>query len=110
MTVPKYVQELLSRSEWAVKTHWFPKECDPGYTILLHKRTAFALAHSLEREARSLKGWCDRQMKRLDPNYDPEKHSVATIHSCPKTTHHHDQWAVVTIYDPVMKHLEPYIK
>lgn len=112
MTIPKYIQDLLSRCEWAVEARpcRLPKGCDPGYTILLHKRTFFSRARSLEREARSLKDWCDRQMTKRDPDYDPGKHSIAVIHHCPSLTHYNDQWAVITIYDPIMQQIEHLIK
>lgn len=111
MNVPKYIRDLLARSEWAIEAHpcRLPKGCDPGYTIILHKRTAYSLAHTLEKETRTLKNWCDRQMKTRDQEYDPTTHSIATIHHCPTTTHYNDQWAVITIYDPIMKNIEGFI-
>lgn len=106
MEIPKYIQTLLERSEWAVTAGRLPKGCDPGYTILLHKRTPYSLAATLKKDADALKKWCDRRMLSTCPGYDLERMPKTVVHSVPKATHHHDQWAVVIIYDPVMKHLE----
>lgn len=106
MDIPKYIQALLGRSEWAVTAGRLPKDCDPGYTILLHKRTPYSLAGTLAEEARSLKKWCDRQTLSICPDYDLERMPKTVIRSCPQVTHYCDQWAVVIIYDPLMKNLE----
>ena len=62
MKTPLYIQNLLSRCEWAVEAGRLPKGCDPGYTLLLHKRSAYALAKTLAKEADALKGWAEREM------------------------------------------------
>ena len=108
-SVPKYIRDILARSEWAVEAGRLPEGGDPGYTILIHKRTAYARAKTLDGETRLLRSWAERLMRRLFPGYDPAAQPKTVIHQCPTETHYWDQWATVTIWDPVMKYIEEYI-
>ena len=109
MKTPLYIQNLLSRCEWAVEAGRLPKGCDPGYTLLLHKRSAYALAKTLAKEADALKGWAEREMLKLCPYYDNDADPIAVVNHCPGETRYRDQWAVITIWDPLMKHIEKFI-
>ena len=52
-TIPKYVRDILSRSCFAVDTVGFRDDDDPGYTILIFKRSDMTWADTLKDE-------CDR--------------------------------------------------
>lgn len=96
MTVPRYVQEILSRCTW-----WLGEGSEPGYTIAIHKKSPYSYASTLRTDAGRLCSWADRNT--------PEGLDTACVVSCPKGTHYEDQWAVVTIYDPVMRQIERFI-
>ena len=98
MTIPKYVQELMARSSFDVFHH--PRR-DPGYTIRIRKATPYTTAATLRKECERLVVWANRQ---------PSGPDTAILLDCPAETHHVWQCATVTIYDPVMKHLEQYIE
>lgn len=99
MIIPKYVQSLMERAKFAVGYG------DPGYTIEITKETHYTHASTLESEVKRLENW----VKRVMPKDDLEVPTMV-INRVPKKTHHCNQYAVVTIYDPVMQKLEKYIK
>ena len=95
MTIPKYVQELMSRSEFALgPVH---ERASPGYTIWISKATPYTSADTLRSECERLCAWAKRN------------HSEAEILSCPTETHLRPQRALVTVYDMCMKYMEQYI-
>lgn len=95
MNVPKYIQQMMERSEFALgPVH---PDAAPGYTIWVYKRTDYTCADTLREECERLVGWAKR-------NY-----AEAEILSCPESTRHRRQRALVTVYDPCMKYMEKYI-
>ena len=101
MNIPKYVRELMSRSQFDLD---HPRGV-PGYTIKIRKATPYTKAYTLKAEVERLVAWANREAP-VPPEWESD---TAVIVSVPKATHHRDQYAVVTIYDPVMKGLEKYI-
>lgn len=98
MIVPEYVKELMLRS------HFVRGYGDPGYTIKIEKRTENSLASTLEAEIKRLEKWVNRMI--------PDEESdipVMIIHNVPKETTKTMQYAIVSIYDPVMTEIEKYI-
>lgn len=101
MKIPKYVQDLMSRSEFEL---CHPEAC-PGYTIRIKKASPYTRADTLKSEVERLVSWANR-MAPVPPEWNSD---TAFIVSTPKDTHHRYQYAVVTIYDPIMRQLEKYI-
>lgn len=110
MKTPGYIKRLFARCEWAVETGRLPKGCDPGYTLLLHKRTIYSHTETLRKEAGLLVAWCRRRMA-LHARYisQEEADKVAFIHEYPQQTRIGDQTAVITIWDPVMQKIQKHI-
>ena len=98
MNVPKYVQDLMERSRFYYNFKTGDDRCGAGYTIAIEKRTAYAMADTLAAEVQRLKNWVERQTG-----------GECIIIRVPAKTHHCNQIAVVTIWDPVMRHLEGFI-
>ena len=101
MTIPKYVQELMQRSQYEFNHHYYSKYSDNyavGYTIEIEKSSTYGYAETLLAEIERLKKWVERQAG-----------GEMIILEFPKETHYRRQYAVVTIFDPVMKYLESYI-
>ena len=97
MNVPKYILDILSRSEMARGIG------DPGYTILVHKATPYTRVCTLQEEINRMVKWCNRQVSQM------EDCPTAKVNKMPHVTHYCDQVAIVTIYDPIMLKLESYI-
>lgn len=97
--IPMFVQELMSRASFVLGSG------EAGYTIRLQKRTEYSLASSLEKEIERLNNWVVRVMPKDDLGVP-----TMVVNRVPKKTHYCKQYAVVTIYDPVMKWIEDYIK
>lgn len=95
MKIPKFAQDIMSRSEFDL-TFRHPRS-EPGYTIKVKKATPYTQAATLHRECERLVAWAKR-------NY-----AEGEILDCPIATHHCNQYALVTIFDPCMKFLEQYM-
>ena len=97
MKIPKFVQGIMERSKFALG------EGDPGYTIIIRKETPYTYADTFQREIERLVAWANRVVPHDEdvPN--------AIINRTPNKTHHHFQYATVTIYDPIMQQIEKYI-
>lgn len=93
--VPKYIQDLMERARYDYDTK-HPKYA-VGYTIKIDKRTCYVRAETHQAEIEKLAAWVRRQGGEID-----------IIH-VPASTRIGWQPAIVTIYDPVMQHLEKYI-
>ena len=94
MKIPKYVMDILSRSEF-----YLAPTADPGYTIMVRKRTAYTTVDTFVKELERLVQWAKRNGATL-----------SGINKVPPKTRHDWQYATVTIYDPVMVRIEEYIK
>lgn len=69
-----------------------------GYTISIEKNTVYTKVPTMEREIERLKKWVERNNGEFHILY------------IPKQTRYTSQRAIVTIFDPVMQHIEQYIK
>lgn len=97
MKIPKFVQELMSRATW----EYDHPDGEPGYTVRIRKATPYTRAETLKAECERLVAWANRQ---------PSGPETAYLLSCHTDTHYTSQSAIVTIFDPIMKYLEQYIK
>ena len=98
MKVPKYVIELMNRSRY----NWLRLDRSDyavGYTIDIEKESYYKKIETLQKEILRLKKWVERQGGEIAILYMPAR----TEYKCM-------QYATVTIYDPVMKHIEQYIE
>lgn len=97
--IPKYVQEILSRSKYefdrCTSHEWYA----PGYTIRIEKATPYTYADTFRAEIERLVKWANRVT-------GVEGLEIAFILSVPTKTHHRNQTAVVSIFDPVMHKIE----
>ena len=99
MKIPKYVIELLERSKYSYDNRYRKNEnYAVGYTIEIHKRTEYAYVSTLKEEIERLEKFIVNNSGEYKVIYIPSE------------THYNNQYAVVTIFDPMMKHLEQYIK
>lgn len=102
MVIPKYVQEILCRSKYefdrCTSREWYA----PGYTIKIRKATPYTYASTFRAEIERLVKWANRAA-------GVEELEIAFILDVPTETHHCDQAAVVSIFDPVMQKIEQYI-
>ena len=99
MTIPKYVKETLSRSCYEFDHCTKHPDYSGGYTIRVKKSTPYTYADTLRAEVEKLCAWANRQACE----------GTACILYTPDKTHHADQFAVVTIFDPIMQKIEHYI-
>lgn len=97
MYIPKYVQDMMRRSEYNYSIG------DTGYTLDIHKRSRCASVESFKTEILSLVQWANRHVSQY------KGFPIAEILHCPRKTRKSDQIATVTIYDPVMQELESFI-
>lgn len=97
--IPKYVQELLSRSKYEFDRCTGHEWYAPGYTIRIKKATPYTYADTFRAEIERLVKWANRVT-------GVEGLEIAFILSVPAKTHHCDQVAVVSIFDPVMHKIE----
>lgn len=102
ITVPKYVQEILSRSKYEFDRCTGHEWYAPGYTIRIEKATPYTYADTFRAEIERLVKWANRVT-------GVEGLEIAFILSVPAETHHRKQVAVVSIFDPVMQKIEKYI-
>lgn len=100
MKIPKYVIELMSRAEYNYKYLVNDKNYAVGYTLNIFKATPYTRADTLKAEVERLVAWANKVGGK----------GTAYILGFPSETHHYDQEAIVTIFDPVMKHIEQYIR
>ncbi len=106
MKIPNYVIELMKRSSYCYEGN-VTKDSNyaAGYTININKRCPYQRITSLEKEITKLMNWVQRTFKKTYKGDSP----ICYLLSIPNTTHYRNQNAVITIFDPMMKHLESYI-
>lgn len=97
MTVPKYVAEIMSRAKYEFDFFTNNTDYAAGYTISIRKATPYTKINTLKAEIERLKKWVEKNNGEMIVLYIPTR------------THYTNQAAVITIYDPVMKHIESYI-
>lgn len=99
MIVPVYVQELMQRARYEYDRCAESKNYGVGYTVAISKATPYARAWTLKKEVERLCKWANRTAGV----------EIAHVLYVPDKTRYHEQSAVVTIFDPVMKHIEQFI-
>ena len=99
MTIPKYVQEILSRSKYEFDFCTNHPNYGAGYTIRIQKATPYTYAVTFNAEIERLCKWANRVA------------GVETAHILymPQKTQHCRQFAVITIFDPIMQKIEQHI-
>ncbi len=97
MKIPQYVIDILNRSEYCFLYG------DVGYTLIIHKATPYTRIDTFKAELERLISWVNRQYPQF-----PEM-PTGKLNRVERKTRYNDQTAIVTIYDPVMKHIENHI-
>ena len=101
--IPKYIKDILSRSKYEFDYCTKDKHYAPGYTIRIRKRTTQTLIPTHEKQVKRFQLWVQKQyQKRYGGGNEPISHLLYI----PTETHYRDQYAIVTVYDPVMKDIE----
>lgn len=99
MKIPKYIIELMSRAKYSYHLCGKNDNAAAGYTIEIAKYSHYETADTFKKEIERLKKWVERQ-----------RGGECIVISIPKKTVHKTmQYAIVTIFDPVMQHIEQYI-
>lgn len=99
MKIPKFVQDMMSRSAYKFDFVTRDENYAAGYTISIRKATPYTRIATFEKEIERLCKWVDREAGC----------KTAHILRMPGLTHYCNQYAIVTIFDPVMKQIEKYI-
>lgn len=97
MEIPKYVVELMQRSKYNFDS--FGNNYAAGYTIDIAKYSCYESADTFRTEIDRLQKWVERQTGG----------KIIIINRPILTRYAQMQYATVTIYDPVMKHIEKFI-
>jgi hypothetical protein len=87
--------------QWATRTAYYSKYKENyavGYTIRIAKSSEYGYIQTLHDEIDRLKNWVERQTG-----------GELVLLEIPNDTHYRKQYAIVTIFDPVMKHIESFI-
>lgn len=98
MKTPKYVIDLMSRAKYNFTASG--NNYSVGYTIDIAKYSYYETAETFRKEIDRLKKWVERQ----------NGGEMIIISYPTHTIHKTMQYATVTIFDPVMQHIEQYIK
>lgn len=101
MNIPKYIIETLwGRAEY----EWIYCKSSPnyaaGYTFRINEARPYQHAAALKKEVEKLCKWADRQ----------GGPGTSYVLKFPTETHFAAKYAIVTIFDPVMQHIESYIQ
>lgn len=97
--IPKYVQELMERSRYEYDFFRSHENYAAGYTIKIRKHSEYAQIDTLQKEAERLCKWANKT----------GGDGTAFVLYIPTKTHHVNQVATVTIFDPVMQKIERFI-
>ena len=102
--MPQYVKDLMARASFQFSQTF----AEPGYTIAIRKRTDYTNVQTLKEEIERLVKWVRKECRRLGMD---KKGGDATIiiNSIPTINNYCPQCAFVTIFDPIMQTLEPFI-
>lgn len=93
MDIPKYVQEIMARSEIYIT----PKGERAPYGFWVHKATYYTKIDTLKTEINRMAKWAGR------------KGSILELVACDARTRYADQRALVICNDPVMEYLRPWM-
>lgn len=108
MNTPKYIIDIMSRAKYATGYG------DPAYTIEIRKATPYTHVSTFEKEINRFVDYANNEwLKRLKANgWTPDEgfEPIAVINNVPKETHYRNQYAVVTIGDPIMLDLDEWMQ
>ena len=96
-TVPAYIRDMMERAAFNYHSTRHPDYC-VGYTIDIDKYTTRAYASTLQNDIDKLQKWVERGGGEIK------------VLNIPRNTHYCHQYATVTIFDPVMRSLEGFIR
>ena len=97
MKIPKYVIEMMKRARYEFDFFKNYNDYAAGYTIKIKKSTPYTMVETFNVEIERLKKWVEKN------------HGEMIVLDFPSKTHYVNQSATVTIFDPVMQHIEQYI-
>lgn len=95
MRIPKKYKELIWKAEYEFDECVNHEQYAAGYTLKVYKPSERTLIPTFRRQLEELVAWANRQCE-----------GSAYILRCPSRTFYCKQYAVVTIWDPVMQQLE----
>ena len=104
--IPKYVEDILARSEYEFDFTANNENYAAGYTIRIKKATTQTQADTFRKEIQRFLNWVQREYNKKYHSANP----ISFLLSAPTKTHYRNQYAIVTIFDPIMKEIESYIK
>ena len=104
-SIPKYIQELMKRSQYEFDFCTRNENYAAGYTISIRKDRPYQRIETLRAEVQRLQAWVQREYKKRGGD-----DQITYLLSMPARTHYCNQYAIVTIFDPIMKDIEGYIK
>ena len=99
MKIPKYILDILSRAKYEFDFCVKNEKYAAGYTICITKSTEYTTISTFNKEIVRLVNWVNKQVS-----------NTAFILYVPNKTKHTKQFAIVTIFDPVMQKIENYIR
>lgn len=105
--IPTYVKRMLKRASFAIETNRFQDGYDPSYTIIIPKHSIYAQTATLKAEVEKTVEWAKRMMygwENRETNWKLCPNIV--VRHIPTETHYCKQYAVIDIYDPIMKRVE----
>lgn len=97
--IPKYVIDILLRSKYEFDLCTKSENYAAGYTLRIVKARPYTRIETFRTEMEKLCKWVNKQCT-----------ETAYLLQMPIKTHWTEQFAVVTIFDPVMQRLEGYLK
>ena len=104
---PKYVEQILARSQWKMPWYMHGKVREGFYTFAIRKNSDYTTARVFRKEIERFVDWANREARKT---YGFSKdYKVAYLVRIPEKTRHDEQWAIVKITDPVMRDLEDFI-
>lgn len=103
--MPQYVKDLMARASFQFSQIF----AEPGYTIAIGKRTDYTNVQTLKEEIERLAKWVRKECRRLGMDKKGSDETIL-IHNIPTITNYCPQYAFVTIFDPIMQRLEPFIQ
>ena len=104
MKIPKYIQQLMKRSKYEYDFCTGNENYAAGYTIRILKERPYQRIETLKTEIQKLQAWVQREYARRGG-----KEQITHLLHIPAKTHYANQYAIITVFDPIMKDIEQYI-
>lgn len=100
--IPKYVEDILARSQWKAPYYMVGMYREGFYTFTILKKTRYTTLRVFRREVDRFLAWANREARRKYGCIWPVAHVV----NAPRVSRHHMQYIVVKIVDPIMHDIE----